>query len=172
MRNAIDEPNAGLFTVIADQQLAPVNAQAAVSGFRKNGFSDASAFPPGTVSFRPAARLNEALSVNGYTELSYRVATRPGGSVVTGPFTPTRSTQIDVMANDAAALESGTVLTTVTNPRYGTAQIIPGAAGARSQVLYTAPAFFVGTDRFSYTIQRPSGELILTGLRSIVSAGT
>ncbi len=116
VRNAIDEPNAGLFTVIADQQLAPINAQAAVSGFRKNGFSDASAFPPGAVSFRPAGRLNEALSVNGYTELSYRVATRPGGSVVTGPFTPTRSTQIDVMANDAAALESGTVLTTVTNP--------------------------------------------------------
>ena len=160
VRNAVDAPNAGLFSVVADQQLAPIQAQANVSGFRKQGLADSSAFPPGTVSFRPAARLNETVQASGMARLSYRVSTRSSASAIVDTVNHTRSVLIDVLANDTATLSAGTILSSVTNAKYGTVQIVAGTSGARAQVRYTTGRYFVGTDRFEYILQTAAGQLI------------
>ncbi len=160
VRNALDAPGPALFPVVASEQLAPIMAQANISGFRKQGLPDSSAFPPGTASFRPAAQLNEALQSGGIARLHMRVATRSNSPVVVDSLSHTRSALIDVLANDTAALEPGAILSVVSNPRFGTARIEPGLLGARAQVRYTSAPYFVGTDRFAYTVQRADGQLV------------
>lgn len=164
VRNAVDGPEPGLFSVLADNQPAPINAQATVRGFWKNGIPDPAAFPMGTASFRPAARLNETLLMTGYSQLSYRVSTTFTPAVSIDTAARTRSRLIDVLANDAVFMSAGSVLSAVSQPKYGSVQIVPanlpGVTGSRMQVRYTTAPYFVGTDRFSYTVIDTGGQAL------------
>jgi len=62
------------------------------------------------------------------------------------------SVQIDVLANDTDVCDSSPALADVGDPVFGIAQT------AGSEVLYTPPAGFSGTDTFSYTIEDCSGN--------------
>ena len=87
----------------------------------------------------------------GITVLSSVIA--PGAVAQTGTVQQGGAVLIDVLANDTG---TGITLTGVTAPAQGTAVIQNG------EVLYTAPASFVGTDTFSYTITGATG-LTATG---------
>ncbi|MBL8919294.1 MAG: tandem-95 repeat protein [Myxococcaceae bacterium] len=65
------------------------------------------------------------------------------------------ATDIDVLANDTIAPDTGELLrvTTVTQPMFGTTQLVMGGA----RVSYTPNADAFGTDSFSYTITDGNG---------------
>ena len=159
VRNVVDDPST-VFGVIAMDQTQFDNAQALVSGFRQNGFPDSASFPAGTASFRPAAVLNQTLQLSGYSVLSYLVSTQPTDAVDSDLVHHTRSVAIDVLANDALASQPGTQLVSVSNPKYGSVQILASTATTRAQVRYTSSPYLVGTDRFSYTVRQSNGQLV------------
>ena len=72
----------------------------------------------------------------------------PAAVAQTGTVQQGQSIDINVLTGDTG---TGIGLTSVTTPQDGTAVIQNG------EVLYTAPASFVGTDSFSYTITGSSG---------------
>ena len=83
------------------------------------------------------------------------VAVTQTGSVQQG-----QSIDIDVLAGDPG---TGITLTGITQPQHGTAVIQNG------EVLYTAPAAFVGADNFTYTITGETG-LTSTGTVAVTVA--
>ncbi len=160
VRNTIVGPNGRMFPVLADYQAAPIQAQGTVTGFWQNGLADSNAFPPGTATFRPAAELNQVLQMNGVTQLSYRIATNSLPPVTLDTLSHTRSIVIDVLANDSAASANGTQLLAVSRPKYGFAQLLPATSANHALVSYSTPAYFIGTDRFTYTLQLEDGRTI------------
>ena len=156
VRNTVAGP--ALYSVVANRQVAPINATASVSGFWKNGFADPKAFPIGTSTFRPAALLNQTLQMVGTTQVSLTVSTQAVNTATIDTTSNTRSVMIDVLANDAVAEADGGRLVGVSTPKYGTVQIVPATPTTRQLLRYTTAPNFVGTDRFSYTFTNVSGE--------------
>ena len=72
----------------------------------------------------------------------------PSAVAQTGTVQQGQSIDLNVLTGDTG---SGITLTSVTTPQDGTAVIQNG------EVLYTAPAAFVGSDSFSYTITGQTG---------------
>ncbi|MDX1927967.1 MAG: DUF1559 domain-containing protein [Pirellulaceae bacterium] len=151
VRNAVD--GGPLFAVLAEDQLAPLRQSREIVGTWRSGTQNPAAFPPGTAVIRPAVELNQALTISGKTELTYRVATNKSPSLV---GSAARIVTIDALANDTGVGTSPRILQ-VTAPKFGTVEIVSGTAG-RPVLRYTAIPYFVGTDRFSYTVAGDNGN--------------
>ncbi len=156
IRNAV--AGSALYSVVTSRQVAPVSATATVSGFWKNGFADPKAFPVGTSTIRAAALLNQTLQIVGTTQISFTVSTQAVNAATIDAARNTRSVVIDVLANDTVAQSPGGRLVSVSAPKYGTAQIVPGTSSTPPMVRYTTAPNFIGTDRFSYRFTSETGE--------------
>ena len=151
VRNAV--AGSSLFAVLADDQLAPFRVTREIVGTWQSGTQNPAAFPPGTAAIRPAVELNQALTISGKTQLTYRVATNKSPSL-TG--SSTRVVTIDPLANDTGVGERPRILD-VTEPKFGQVEIVIGTSG-RPILRYTAVSYFVGVDRFTYRVASDNGN--------------
>ncbi len=151
IRNAVDSDS----LIPALQFQSPLRSLKAVtvSGLWQQGTPTASAFPPGTQFIRLAASTNlNSLSVDENVAIRMKIGQDVPPQVAI-PNANRRSAVLDVMANDEFASQ----ITSVTQPVYGSIQIVAGADG-RTRLRYQSSDFQIGSDYFSYTVQLVDGS--------------
>ena len=127
-----------------------------LSGTWTDGLADETRFPPGTVSIRPAALLNQSsLEDDDVVVLESFAVSEAGFFQVVPDGSHRYSLNLDVAANDPLVIGGASVqLVDVTQPKHGSVGI-----AADGTVDYVSPAWFVGLERFSYTLRDTvSGE--------------
>ncbi len=150
IRNAVD--NESLFPALQFQSPLQSSKVVTVSGLWQQGTPATNSFPPGTQFIRLSASTNlNSLSVDENVAIRMKIGTDVPPQVAT-PTANRRTALLDVMAND----ELATQITSVTQPVYGSIQIVTTADG-RNRLQYQSSDFQIGSDFFSYTVKLADG---------------
>ena len=142
--------------VLANDDLPPLTRFVDITGFWQNGTPSNTSFPPATAIIRPAAELNHALTFSGTTRLSYRYHVSGENSKAVYQSGSSRDIQIDVLANDLS-LGAAPQITGITAPKFGVVRIVNDLSLGRQTLNYISASYFVGVDRFTYTVTNEAG---------------
>ncbi|WP_419194893.1 DUF1559 domain-containing protein [Novipirellula herctigrandis] len=171
VRNAVGGQT--LQAILVDDSMLSATPQrytsTAITGTWTEGNPDATAFPPGTESIRPAAIFNQSSFTQDdiVTLESFSVSQVGENLVMPSPISQQYTLQFDVLANDLISHTADVELVSASSSQFGSVTIL-----GNGLVQYASAPWFVGKDQFTYTVEDLSNGQRWTETVSVVIRGS